>query len=472
MDPIHLEPDEIDHELWIRGITELDQQHERVKTGRLREIFTRENIGVLVAPGVGTSPFEFNVDVQYCDRVCDQVRQLLAEGVLSKFELELLLTRMLHVTERLPRLVIQNLTQAETIQTATTNANGIIQTVRERLSAVHRGASRPNTNTRVPPVSQQQPPPPPHLSLQLPALHRRLNRASIYDDFQPLARAEATPNINNIPLAQELQRVAETGAPPQAELQRASSLQNLGGASALSPLPQPQSVSAQTNIMRPTPNQYISAPVRPNETVSNANQYVSNPNAAIRRTPSIATAVTMNSQTATTTTVTSATAEPPIFHQRRSTGFWDGNTRGVHQWSQFAPEFFPRNRPSLFSDIQSNPSNINDPFIDMTTPNIARSNGIQYNSNAVRFAAATSLAPRAPVVDFTIPDSYDFLNKYNDESSFNLARRPMRTALNDIPLPNNTRVFPYTHNLQPVPIYIDTPYRADAGFDYVRTNNN
>lgn len=470
MDPIHLEDDEVDYELWVRQITDLDNAHMRVKTGRLREIFAKETVGVLFAPGAGTSPFPFNVDVEYCTRVCDQIRVTIQDGRTNRSELEALLSRMIHINRRLPRIVTQSVIQTETVQALTTTANGITQMVREHLFFVNRGPIRQNKTipNPVPP-----PTPPPHL----PAYNRTLNRPSIYDEHKPLARAEAFQNLNDVPLAGAFQQPIRASALPRTPMERASSLQNLATAST----PPSNATHTQSNPTQAMPTgpiqlQPIPTQARPTEPIhiqpiqnqGLPTQYLSNLNV-----PTSGAAVTVTSHTATTTTVTSTTAEPTAFQYRRSTGFWDRTNHGYHQLSHLAPEFFPANRPSVFSDIRSIQSNLQDPLIDFrNNRNIANAsaNNLPYQ-NTVRFNPATTTTPRAPNVEFTISDPFNRMES-TEGNLFDLMNQQARPKPTAYQHHQPTRTFPYTHNLQNVPIYVDTPYRAAADIDSFRPTEN
>lgn len=65
------------------------------------------------------------------------------------------------------------------------------------------------------------------------------------------------------------------------------------------------------------------------------------------------------------------------------------------------------------------------------------------------------------------------MNNLNKSTyNFTRRRRPAGPVQNNFAFQNNARVFPYTNNLQSVPIYVDTPYRAGAGIDLSRPNEN
>lgn len=118
-------------------------------------------------------------------------------------------------------------------------------------------------------------------------------------------------------------------------------------------------------------------------------------------------------------------------------------------------------------------SPLSDPLINLNNnQNIVHSSANIFPiQNAVRYNTAQITTPRALNVGFTIPDAYSRMEN-TEGSLFELNNRQARPIPSAHQQPYHSHTFPYTHNLQPVPIYVDIPYRAEAGVDNCRPNEN
>lgn len=429
MDPIHLQDEEIDYELWVRQITDLDQAHVRVKTGRLREILAKESIGIMTTPAQGTSPFPPNFDLDQCAQICDYIRNQLLDEELTKLDLEQILSRMMHVNKRLPRILPQNSSQSAAIRTITTAGYDLWQMTQERIRTV-------NPNVRKRNVTEIAPDKP----SQIPPYNRTLNRASMYDEVRQSVAAQLNANAN-----QQAKPIPTATAPPPTT--RASALPR-------TPIPLTRARSLE-DIAAASSSTHTSAPIQSNQIVTVA---------------STAPAAVTTRATATITTVAPNALEPSIFNQRRSTGFWDRTNQTNQQTlNHLAPEFFPENRPSLLSEILSIQNNAPETLIDFgTNPFAPNTNMTPLVPNTVRFNTAALQGPLAHTIEHTIPDPYmNMLNTNGDLCHPHQCQsRPMAPGYS-----NNRCTFPYTHTQQSVPIYVDTPFRADAGIHEMPSAN-
>lgn len=103
MDPIYLKSEEVDYELMIRNVYDL-QVSMRTKTGRLRELLNRESIDSSLYPKKGTSPFPPKEDLQMCSNICRELREQLSNTTLNEVERWMILSRAIHVGNRLQRI--------------------------------------------------------------------------------------------------------------------------------------------------------------------------------------------------------------------------------------------------------------------------------------------------------------------------------------------------------------------------------
>lgn len=103
MDPIDLEPDELEYELLIRQIYGgIDKP--RQKTSRIRELMKEEDAGRLAPPGLGTSPWLPSEDIKHGMNVLKQISKRIKTDNVDKQEAKENRSRVIHVETRLLRI--------------------------------------------------------------------------------------------------------------------------------------------------------------------------------------------------------------------------------------------------------------------------------------------------------------------------------------------------------------------------------
>lgn len=133
MDPIYLNNEQIDYELVIRGMPDMIREHHRVKSGRLREYFSKEHAGIFIAPGKGSSPYAPDVDLGICQSICAKIHDEVQKEGINRVELETLLTYAHHAAQRLRRIQTSESLQIDAKQLFTATAHELIQVIRERI---------------------------------------------------------------------------------------------------------------------------------------------------------------------------------------------------------------------------------------------------------------------------------------------------------------------------------------------------
>lgn len=323
MDPIHLQNEELDYELSIRGFNELGHEHLRVKTGKLREALTHEAANINTAPSEGSSPYETETDLQQCNTICQQIQRIVCNDTVTYSDLEQARSRAIHVHDRLRRIQPESSKQQEELGLYSVTARELRAVIQEKISYTNPNARRP----RPPPQLQQesvQPPPPP--------FERKLSRPTMYE--------ETNPGQHSFVSANNRSRRSTNRVVTHTPAERSHSL--------------PASTATATNTRNTAtyaPNSELNVP--PTDTDDAAP--IPPPNANI---------------------IPGGRQPPALLNNRRSTAFWDEHQPGARTGlSHRAQEFIPSNRPSI-SEITVQPNQLHPQAAVNTGP---------FQPNTVRF---------------------------------------------------------------------------------------
>lgn len=142
MDPIYLEPSELEYELTVRQMKNLNTHRE--KTAALRDILKREANGEIEPPVHSAPYFNSEEEIQVCSYNLRELLPLIEEAKLFKdfSKVDRISSRFLHIKCRISRIVptaARDEIDIDELFTSTTNA----------IAAVQELQSRTETNTRV-----------------------------------------------------------------------------------------------------------------------------------------------------------------------------------------------------------------------------------------------------------------------------------------------------------------------------------
>lgn len=132
MDPVHLNETELEYELNIRGVymSGTRRRKAEVLVERLRE---EENNPTGVA---GNSPFQIDVDISECSRKIAEVADIVHRLKLNQTELGMLLSRVIHIGNRIRCIKTNDQTRLTEIQGLQESSDALTSTVADKLEAI------------------------------------------------------------------------------------------------------------------------------------------------------------------------------------------------------------------------------------------------------------------------------------------------------------------------------------------------
>lgn len=103
IDPNDLKEDELDYELLAREY-KIDDVSHRSKLATLIQCFKKEKSGKSSPPGIGSSPYTTESDIESCDKIISEINDIVQDENSTKDNIKSAFSRMSHVNLRLLRI--------------------------------------------------------------------------------------------------------------------------------------------------------------------------------------------------------------------------------------------------------------------------------------------------------------------------------------------------------------------------------
>lgn len=108
MDPTHLNSEELDYELLIRGQLREVTNQPRAKTRLLSELLRQEKNNARMLPGMNASPFTPEQDISMCTKICVELNEQIERTPMNMEQKMRALSRVIHAGQRMLRIQVSD----------------------------------------------------------------------------------------------------------------------------------------------------------------------------------------------------------------------------------------------------------------------------------------------------------------------------------------------------------------------------